>query len=106
MKQKLFILDGAPQTTLERQTPRRQVVNVSGEELVVCSARFLRLVERGASVLQQRVRILAVQWKQTDADTRGRKQLVTRLIERKLQHLRQRADGFNHVCGSVDLCAQ
>src|ERR1041385_7893260 len=77
VKQKLFVLDGAAQIALELETFRGKLVHVGCEELVIRAARSFRFVQRGARVLQQRLAILAVEWKQADADARGRKQFIS-----------------------------
>src|SRR5689334_637637 len=88
VKQKLFVLDRAAQIALEFQTLSRQLVHVCGKKLVFRAARSLRFVQRSTRILQQRLAVVAVERKKTDADTRSREQLVTRQIERKLQELR------------------
>src|SRR5262245_6262079 len=91
------------QITFKRQPACSQLVHICGEKLIVRTARPLCLVQRGTRILQQRLAIVTIDRKQTYADTRSREELMTRKIERELQHLRKRTDGFDHVFRAVDL---
>src|ERR1043165_7500627 len=102
----LFVLDRLAQITLELEPFRGQFVHVGRKELVVRATRSLCFVQRGTRILQQRLAILAIEKKQAHTDTRGRKELMTRQIERKLQDLRQRSNRLDHVFRAVDLRAQ
>jgi hypothetical protein len=52
------------------------------------------------------VTILSIKRKQTDADTRGRKQLVPGRSKENFSTCDSEADRFDHVCRAVDLRAQ
>jgi MFS family permease len=64
----LVAAKGATQIGLEREAPRRRLVHLLGEELVVRAAELLRVVHRRVRVADQRLGVAAVIGKNGDAD--------------------------------------
>src|SRR6266550_3401903 len=103
MKQKLFVLDCAPQASLQRQPTGDQLMHVRSVELIISATRSLGLVKCRTGILYECLAVYAIHRKKTDSDARCSKNLMTFQIEGKSQNLRERSNRFNNILCTFNL---